>query len=173
LIGRSSGIHASPPPHHHLLHHHTHTHTGPSGERGVFATATIPAGTLLVQVPFVSLLTLDSIHDIPALAPLLRATPPLREDDALAILLLHEKGRGPASKWAAHIQALPQHVDNALNYSVVVLKRLGESQLGHLARQLQRQARQDYAEVSRRSGLVLVDEEGDGEGRGKTLLECR
>jgi len=125
----------------------------------------------LVQVPFSSLLTLESIKAIPALAPLLRADPPLREDDALAILLLHERGRGKASKWAAHIRVLPPRVDNALNFPTAVLKRLGGSQLGHLARQLQRQAREDYAEVSRRPGLVVDD--GGSRGQGKTLLECR
>lgn len=45
--------------------------------------------------------------------------------------------------------------------------------MGHLARQLQQQTRQDYAEISGRPGLVLSESDGDDGGRGpRTLLEC-
>ena len=130
------------------------------GERGVAAATAIEAGELLVSVPFETMLTTASLVGTP-LEPLLSdAELNVCEDDLLAILLLEERAKGAASRWAPHIAALPPRYDNVLYFSDADVERLHGSNLHVTARQLREQVATDHVKLFpkllRKYGKVLT-----------------
>ena len=92
-------------------------------ERGIVCLedALIPANACLFSLPFESILTTASLSSSQlqreCLCHLLDTTP-LREDDTLALLLLHERYVVKSeSKWYQHIQMLPKQYYSIPNFT--------------------------------------------------------
>jgi hypothetical protein len=134
----------------------------PRDERGIFCHNDVSADTVLISIPFDSLLNTRSIKDSPLkkLADL-----SLREDDLLSVLLLHEiHERKEESRWHHHLQLIPPTYHNIINFSEEELGLIKGSNLYHTAVAWQAQVRSDYAMLLlqlRRSDLDLFSMEGE------------
>lgn len=123
-------------------------------DRGIFVKDNIASGTVLVKVPCSSLFCLDTLieDNIYGLRSIVADAVTLREDDVLAIALLHERFARSAddpSKWAAHITILPRkRIHNAINLSNDAVSQLQGSSLFAIVRQLQQQVLSDFTELS-------------------------
>jgi hypothetical protein len=67
-----------------------------------------------------------------------------RDDDALALLLLHERRKGAESEAACHIKSLPVQYDQTLFWTEAELAEIEGSNVLGITRQLSIQTRQDY-----------------------------
>jgi len=127
--------------------------------KGVGLRLLAPAeqGDVLVCVPASLAFSARSALADETLGPLIRACPsPLREDDALALLLLHERSRGDASSRRLHLASLPSSYEGVLFWSQAELEELQASPLRALAARLQAQAADDFAELAS-LGLLPAD----------------
>lgn len=120
------------------------TDCGASG-LGLVATRPLSKGERLCSVPAVCCFSVSAARASPTLAPLLtQYGQPLREDDVLALLLLHEKGKGGDSVRAHHVAALPAHYDCTLFWSEEELQEVTGSPCGALTAALLSQTEADY-----------------------------
>ncbi len=79
------------------------------GRRGIFATRDIAGGSTIMHIPDRLVFSVDkAFHS--ALAPAIEASD-LIDKNILALLLLHERARGPASPWREYICRLPRAFD--------------------------------------------------------------
>jgi hypothetical protein len=125
----------------------SHSHTPRSlrrtvgDERGVFCEENIAAESIVVSIPFEGLMSIAEIDRYGAEWPFVPVSGSLREDDALALLLLAEKylhgmlracmvrkvprsATGTSSRWHRHIQLLPTTYHSVLNSSEYELASL-------------------------------------------------
>jgi histone-lysine N-methyltransferase SETD3 len=123
----------------------------PHDERGVFCKGEtpIPSNAVLFSLPFESILTVVSVPKSAVYREVLVhcVEPPggLREDDVLALLLLHERHVvGAASKWARHIAVLPQTYHSVPNFSAAQLELIRGSNLHTVGCAWQQQLRDDF-----------------------------
>ena len=122
-------------------------------ERGLCCTQNIKADSIVLTIPHDCLF---SIKCITSSSQFYSLTSVCREDDLLALNLLHEKyAVGKQSKWANHISILPESYDNIINYSTNELSYLEGSNLHRLAIVWQNQVKQDFTSLYR-----ILSEEG-------------
>ena len=110
-------------------------------ERGIYANADIPAQTTLAIVPFSSLLTIEQVKRVPAIAKLRSIC---REDDLLALMLFHEQHLGVSSKWSQHIALLPKEYHSIINHTEEELELIKGSNLYLIAKQWKQQVEEDF-----------------------------
>lgn len=111
------------------------------GERGVYSNENIEINTILLTIPFNSLLTINSVIN----TPLENIKLLWREDDILAILLLYEKYiQKENSKWYLHIKYLPEVYHNTINFNNEELKLIEGSNLYITTINWKNQIQSDY-----------------------------
>ena len=123
-------------------------------ERGIVClddASIIPTNACLFTLPFESILTTASLSSSQlqreCLCHLLDNTP-LREDDALALLLLHERYVVKSnSKWYQHIQMLPKQYYSIPNFTVDQMALIKGSNLYTLGMVWRKQLRDDYDDL--------------------------
>jgi histone-lysine N-methyltransferase SETD3 len=135
----------------------------PGDERGIFCQQPVPANSVLISIPFDSLLSSRSVRDSP-LKKL--ADMDLREDDLLSVMLLHEVHENKEqSRWYHHLQLIPPTYHSIINYSAEELELIKGTNLYQTAHAWQTQVRGDFALLLlelRRSELDLFSVEGEG-----------
>jgi hypothetical protein len=105
-------------------------------------------GDVLVVLPASICLSASSALASPTLGPKMRASPvPVREDDAIALLLLEERALGSASERSLHVASLPLSHESTLFWSDDELKELQASPLRRITEQLLLQTEGDWAEL--------------------------
>ena len=115
-----------------------------NSERGVVSHNLKKDGPILVKLPFQSIMTILSSFGTP-FESILNAT---REDDLLALLLLYEKFvNKDNSKWAKHIEILPEKYHNIANYTDVELEYIKGSNLYMVAKKWKIQIKTDYEDL--------------------------
>ena len=114
---------------------------------GFRARAPIAAGRVLCTVPLRLGFSSATARASPTLGPLLRQCSGLREDDEVALLLLHERGAGAASPRAAHVAALPAAYDATVFWSDAELEELRGSPLLAQTLALRALTAADWAEL--------------------------
>jgi hypothetical protein len=118
----------------------------PDGERGLVVLQDTEPRTVLISVPMSSIMTTESCHNDPQLARLLSLS--LREDDLLAILLLHEKHvKQHESKFFQHIKLLPVKYHSIPNYTDDEFKFIRGSNLYTTGKSWQKQIQSDYDDL--------------------------
>ena len=115
-------------------------------ERGIYVKdKAIPPQSTLARVPFSSLLTIEQLPRFPILSKVAKLL--TREDDILALMLIHERHRGAKSKWSKHIACLPKQYHSIANYSDEDLELIKGCNLQSVAKKWKTQIQQDYDEV--------------------------
>ena len=129
-------------------------------ERGIVCSddTMIPTNACLFTVPFEAIMSIASLSTSPlqreCLSYLLD-TSPLREDDALALLLLHERYVVKSdSKWYQHIQMLPKQYYSIPNFSDDQMALIQGSNLYTLGMVWRRQLRDDYDELCSKQLMI-------------------
>ncbi|CAI7898039.1 unnamed protein product, partial [Closterium sp. NIES-53] len=77
------------------------------GGRGLVATENIGKGEGILNIPEKLLITGETVYSCPRVGALLQAAN-VPDWPALAVYLLSEAGRGPASEWSGYIETLPR-----------------------------------------------------------------
>ena len=120
-------------------------------ERGVFCRtdSSVPINSVIFSLSFESIMTVAYVPESVLHREVLTAVQAttLREDDLLALLLLHERRLGTASKWAKHIMVLPRTYTSIPNFSAVQLELIRGSNLYSLGSAWQQQLRNDFDEL--------------------------
>lgn len=120
------------------------------GERGLRASADIEASSSdtveLICIPRDAIMTRKDVPE-----PFIRfIVPEMREDDALALILLFEKHEmKERSKWAPHISILPHTYHSIVNWSSEDLESLRGSNLYTTATLWKRQVEEDFEVITR------------------------
>jgi len=131
-----------------------HVNDCPELERGICCTQHVKSESIILTIPYSCLF---SIKRIDSTSPFYNLSSLCREDDLLALLLLHEKYViGKYSTWSNHISILPTSYDNVTNYSSKELSYLIGSNLHKLAIAWQDQIKQDYDSL-----LQLLERNGN------------
>lgn len=133
---------------------------GDEGERGVFIAEDIAPHAEVFRIPLDSVLSVRSFQANAALkaTPFFQQLLPEREDEQLALALLYEKFvAGKASKWAKHIELLPETYHNALFFTEQERALLKGSNLFFIAQQMDAKVASDFARL-RESVLVELFE---------------
>ena len=115
-----------------------------NNERGIFTSQSLENHTILLTIPFNSLLSINSIisENIEIFQSILTLW---REDDILAILLLYEKYfKKENSKWFVHIQYLPSNYHSIINFTDEELKEIKGSNLYDLTINWKAQIQSDF-----------------------------
>lgn len=95
------------------------------GGRGLVAAEKVGRGETLLFVPEASLITTDMVYASPEVGSYLKQSQ-VPEWPALAIYLIHEAAKGPASKWAPYISELPQRPCSILQWDLEEVDELLE-----------------------------------------------
>ena len=111
--------------------------------RGVRAKSATKAGNPLFSCPVRMLFTARAAREEPVLGPALTACVP-RDDDALALYILHERRKGAASAHAEHVAALPLSYDQTLFWTDTELAEITGSNVLSITAQLKAQTQSDY-----------------------------
>lgn len=131
-----------------IAHDFVYQNTTDSDDRGVYCDLDIEPHETLVAVPFESLLTTASIEHNAELSSILNDFD-LREDDQLAIFILYEKlVLKSDSKWAKHLEIVPESFHNLMYFSPTQLEALRGSNTYHIGIQLQKQVADDYQQLN-------------------------
>ncbi|KAL4551716.1 hypothetical protein Ndes2526B_g05984 [Nannochloris sp. 'desiccata'] len=88
-----------------------------NGWRGVIATQNIHANTCVLRVPRKILLSCESARLDADIVAATSTCPPLSSISLLAVHLLHELSKGPASFWADYLRSLPPSYTTAISLS--------------------------------------------------------
>ncbi|KAF1794052.1 Rubisco LSMT, substrate-binding domain [Phytophthora cactorum] len=134
-------------------------------ERGVFIAEDVTPHTEVFSIPLDSVLSVKSLQEISVLQSIafFQQLTPEREDDQLAITLLYEKFvQGSKSKWAKHIELLPQTYHNALYFEQEEIKALEGSNLFFIAQQMEENVASDYARLKESVLLELFENITEG-----------
>ncbi|KAG3107336.1 hypothetical protein PI124_g13339 [Phytophthora idaei] len=134
-------------------------------ERGVFIAEDVTPHTEVFSIPLDSVLSVKSLQEISVLQSIafFQQLTPEREDDQLAITLLYEKFvQGSKSKWAKHIELLPQTYHNALYFEQEEIKALEGSNLFFIAQQMEEKVASDYARLKESVLLELFENITEG-----------
>ncbi|CAI5728056.1 unnamed protein product [Hyaloperonospora brassicae] len=118
-----------------------------AAERGVYIAEDVTPHTEVLSIPLDSTLTVRSLQTVGVFKRIafFQQLVPEREDDQLAVALLYEKFVcGTRSKWAKHIELLPETYYNALYFEPEDLEALEGSNLSGFAQQLKVQVVHDY-----------------------------
>jgi hypothetical protein len=115
--------------------------------RGLRVSAPITKGNPLISVPLPMLFSAKAAKADPALAAIIAACPTLRDDDLLALSLLHERSLGAASARAQHIASLPTDYDLTIFWTEEELAELVGSNVKSITEQLHAQTRADFASL--------------------------
>lgn len=130
-------------------------------ERGLYASQSIPAGTIIARLPLSSLMTIEACAEIPSLNPLL-STPSMREDDLLSLLLLYERFvLCDQSKFHLHILSLPKEYHSIVNYTEDELEEIKGTNLYITAKRWKIQIQNDFEGLcASLQGSIILDELG-------------
>lgn len=120
-------------------------HDGEQIERGIRTTASVPANSTLAIVPFASLITVETSKDYDPIFAALREQ--LREDDMLALVILHEKYKSTASRWHPHFAFIPTVYHSIINYTEDELEWIKGSNLYDIAYRWREQVKEDFASL--------------------------
>ncbi|TDH68401.1 hypothetical protein CCR75_007699 [Bremia lactucae] len=132
--------------------------------RGVFIAEDVIPHTEVFRIPLDSVLSVKSLHNIPALQSLafFQQRTPEHEDDQLALALLYEKYiQCGQSKWAKHIELLPRTYYNALYFEPEVLQALKGSNLYYMALHLKDHVAAEYARLKQSVLIELFEKCGE------------
>ena len=111
---------------------------------GLFPLTLIKSGSLILSIPFSSLLTAASAIE----SPFRNISDEIREDDLLALLLLYEKfEKKELSRFYKHIQIIPEKYDSLVNYNTNELNYFQGSNLYVTATRWITQIHEDFQEV--------------------------
>lgn len=127
--------------------------------RGVIATKPVAKGRPIISVPLAATLSLLDLPASPVNAlidELGRRGIPIGEDNALALMLLHEKKLGAASKYRKHVEVLPSIADirSPFSYTDDELAAYEGTNLGPYAKAMRAQLRADHAAISAALGAI-------------------
>jgi hypothetical protein len=114
---------------------------------GFRAASAIAQGAVLCSIPIRLAFSALSARTSPTLGPLLQRVSGLRDDDVIALLLLHERARGAASARWPHLASLPAAYDATVCWSADELRELEGSPLGAETTLLLAQTAADFAEL--------------------------
>ena len=111
--------------------------------RGVKAAAAVKKGNPLFSCPIKLLVSAAAARAEPTLGPVF-AQLSLRDDDILALFLLHERRKGAASAHAQHIASLPTSYDQTIFWSPEEMAEIQGSNVFGITAQLLVQIKEDY-----------------------------
>lgn len=127
-----------------------------SEERGIFTKQTVSPNSAILSIPFQSVLSLESVA---ATGLSFLDISLFREDDILAITLLHEKyDKGEKSFWAKHISMLPISYDSIVNYDNYELDHIVGSNLFTLAHRWKSQIEEDFNQLTSNNDIKRLGE---------------
>jgi hypothetical protein len=114
--------------------------------RGVKAAADMKKGNPLFSCPIKLLVSASAARAEPTLGPAF-AQLSLRDDDILALFLLHERRKGVASAHAHHIASLPTSYDQTIFWSPEEMAEIKGSNVFGTTAQLLLQIKEDYESI--------------------------
>lgn len=127
-----------------------------SSGNGIFATADVPEGTVLVSVPFALCISSDAIVSFGPLAKIFEENPGLLDyqDEVLAIGLMYSRlviDAGSRSldevPWAKHVATMPTSLNTPLFWSDAELEMLRPSNAYHLTKLLRKTIENDWESI--------------------------
>ncbi|KAI5069570.1 hypothetical protein GOP47_0015871, partial [Adiantum capillus-veneris] len=95
-----------------------------AGGRGLAATRDLKEGELILMVPQIALLNVDSFNEDTHLKTALQLLPHLSSFQILVALLLREVGKGPLSRWFVYLKTLPRSYHTFAQFSKFQIQAL-------------------------------------------------
>lgn len=112
-------------------------------------TSDLPAGQVTMTIPFDLCLSRVSATSTPELSQILidHADVLTDQDEILALHLMVEKFKGPASRWAPYLETLPATVDLPMLWSEHELAELQGTNVYLLTKMMQKQVLHDFESI--------------------------
>ena len=118
---------------------------------GIFAKTDIEKGTVLLQIPYASCISIDKITANPKLSSVFVDNPGLLDypDEVLAIGLMYAFLHPDDAEcdWALHVQTMPRKFDSTLFWDEEELLEIKDCMIFHLTRMMKNQINNDYYSI--------------------------
>lgn len=128
--------------------------------RGVRAASAVKKGNPLFSCPVKLLVSVAAARAEPTLGPVFEQLT-VRDDDILALFLLHERRKGAASAHAQHITSLPKTYDQTIFWTPEEMAEIAGSNVAGITAQLLLQIKGDYDSLQATLGSFAAVAVGD------------